>query len=325
MPLLINVKRGIAALAFAATSATAAWGQSGTSATLNIGTLPIASQTDVYVAQQRGIFAKNGIDAKVIPFGLSGPAITAMQGGSIHVLLVIVGLGMTAIQQGFDLVPVFQDEVGRAAPPDSATLQVLTDSPIKKVSDLAGKKIGVGGLTTQNTILVKSLLQKSGVDLKSVQFIEVPFPSMPTALRTKQVDVVAAIDPFSTQIYSTNLGRVIAWNYVDTIPEQPIGVWFAKGSIVKAKPQVIDAFVKSMKEAVDYLKADEVRARKEVVEYTKLDPDLIAKMPLINWDYRVRPDKWQAVIDLMAKDGQMRAQKADDFLSSPHIKPFIVR
>jgi NitT/TauT family transport system substrate-binding protein len=325
MTTLSSIRRAVAALAFVAAGTSMGWAQSGNLTRLNVATLPIAAQTDVWIAQQRGIFAKNGIDAKITQFGISGPAINAMQGGSIDVLLVIVGLGMTAMQQGFDLIPIFQDEIGRAKPPDSATLQVLATSNINKLADLAGKKIGVGGLTTQNTILTKHLLQKSGVDLKSITFVETTFPSMPTALRMGQVDAVTAIDPFSTQLYSTGTGRVLAWNYVETIPEQPIGVWFAKGAVAKSKPQLIEAFVRSMKEAVDYLLADEKRARQEVVAYTKLDADLIAKMPLINWDYKVRPDKWQAVIDLMAASGQMRPQKAEEFLSSPHIQPFIVR
>jgi NitT/TauT family transport system substrate-binding protein len=325
MAIFRSFQRGIAALAFVAAGTSAGWTQSSNLTPLNVATLPIASQTDVWIAQQRGIFAKNGIDAKITPFGISGPAINAMQGGSVDVLLVIVGLGMTAMQQGFDLIPVFQDEVGHATPPDSATLQVLASSSINKLPDLAGKRIGVGGLTTQNTILTKHLLQKSGVDLKTVQFLETTFPSMPTALKMGQVDAVAAIDPFSTQLYSNGEGRVLAWNYVETIPQQPIGVWFAKGSLAKSKPQLIEAFVRSMKEAVDYLNADEKRARQEIVAYTRLDPGLIAKMPLINWDYKVRPDKWQAVIDLMASSGQMRPQKAEEFLSSPHIQQFIVR
>jgi NitT/TauT family transport system substrate-binding protein len=320
------VHRGLATLALIAASASAVWAQAGGKLTpLNIATLPIAAQTDVWVAQQRGMFAKNGIDAKITQFGIAGPAINAMQGGSIDVLLVIVGLGMTAMQQNFDLVPVFQDEVGHPTAPDSATLQVLASSPISKLSDLAGKKIGLGGLNTQNAILTKYLLQKAGVDLKTVQFVETTFPSMPTNLKMGQVDAVAAIDPFSTQLYSTGTGKVLAWNYVDTIPQQPIGVWFAKGSVAKNKPQLIEAFVRSMKEAVDYLKADEKQARQEIVAYTRLDADLIDKMPLINWDYQVRPDKWQAVIDLMAEYGQMRPQKASEFLTSPHIEQFIFR
>src|SRR5262249_42861162 len=147
-------------------------------------------------------------------------------------------------------------------------------------------------------------------------FVETTFPTMPTALKTGQVDAVSAIDPFSTELYSTGVGRVIAWNYVDSIPLQPVGVWFAKGALLKSNPQLFDGFVRSMKDAVDYLNADEKRAREEVVGYTHLDAALIQKMPLINWDYKVRPDKWQAVIDLMTKAGQLRGQKAEQFLTS---------
>ena len=62
------------------------------------------------------------------------------------------------------------------------------------------------------------------------------------------------VDPFTTQLRTTG-GRVVSWNYVESIPEQPLGVWFTKGSIVKSNPKLIDAFIKSMKEAIDYLHA----------------------------------------------------------------------
>ena len=54
---------------------------------LRVGTLKIAAQTDAWVAQQRGIFAKNGIDAKLIMFNTGAELIPAMQGGAIDVLL----------------------------------------------------------------------------------------------------------------------------------------------------------------------------------------------------------------------------------------------
>jgi len=67
-------------------------------------------------------------------------------------------------------------------------------------------------------------------------------------------------DPFTTQL-RLNGGRVISWNYVEAIPEQPLGVWFAKGSFLKSNPQAIDGFIKAMKESIDYLHADDSRAR----------------------------------------------------------------
>lgn len=290
-------------------------------APLRVGTLRIAAQTDVWVAQQRGIYAKNGLDVTISQFNTGAEAIPAAQGGAIDVLLSIPGVGMIAMERGLDIVPIFQDEVAHDAPPDSASVQVLEASPIKTLADLRGKKIGVGGLSTQNTIAVKMLLDKAGVDPGSVQFSEVPFPAMMNALKAGHVDAVVPVDPFTTQLRHSG-GRVVSWNYVEAIPEQPLGVWFAKGSFLKANPQTIDLFIKSMKESIDYLHADESRARDEIAAYTRIDRAVLNNMPLIGWDYRVRLDRWQAVIDMMVKYGGLQPKKAQDFMTA-QLQPFI--
>ncbi len=194
---------------------------------------------------------------------------------------------------------------------------------IKNLSDLRGKKVGVGGLSTQNTIAVKMLLDKAGVDPKSVSFLELPFVAMFNALKAGHVNAVVPVDPFTTQIRLSG-GRVISWNYVEAIPEQPLGVWFAKGSFLKTHPPTIDAFIRSMTEAIDYLHADESRARDEIAAYTNLDRAMLDNMPLIGWNYHVRPEKWQAVIEMMVNYGGMKPRKAEEFLTE-QIKPFVVR
>ncbi len=290
---------------------------------LRVGTLKIAAQTDAWVAQQRGIFAKNGIDAKLIMFNTGAELIPAMQGGAIDVLLSIPGIGMIAMERGLDLVPIFQDEVAHAAPPDSASIQVVEGSPIKTLADLRGKKIGVGGLSTQNTIAVKMLLDKAGVDPSAVSFSELPFAAMGNALKAGHVDAVVPVDPFTTQLRLTG-GRVLSWNYVEAIPEQPLGWWFTKGSFVKANPQVIDGFIKSMKELIDYLHADEGRARDEIAAYIKIDRSILDNMPLIGWDYQIKLARWQAVVDMMVRYAGMKPKKAEEFVT-PQMRPFVIQ
>jgi NitT/TauT family transport system substrate-binding protein len=141
------------------------------------------------------------------------------------------------------------------------------------------------------------------------------------ALKAGHVDAVVPVDPFTTQIRKSG-GRVISWNYVEAIPGQPLGVWFAKGSFLKSNPQAVDGFVKSIKESIDYLHADENRARDDIAAYTGLDRAMITDMPLIGWNYDVHLDRWQAVIDMMVKYGGMAPKKAEDFMT-PQLKPFI--
>ncbi len=290
---------------------------------LRIGTLKIAAQTDVHVAQKHGIYAKNGIDPKISFFNTGAELIPALQGGSIDVLLSIPGIGMTAMERGIDLVPIFQDEIAQAKPPSSSSVQVLDSSPIKTLADLRGKKVGVGSLSTQNTIGVKMLLDQAGVDPASVSFSEIPFPAMANALKAGHVDAVVPVDPFTTNL-RLNGGRVLVYNYSASIPEQPLGVWFTKGSIVKSNPKAIEAFTKSMKEAIDYLNADETRARDEIADFIKIDRTMLNSMPVIGWDYRVKPDRWQAVIDMMVKYAGLKPRKAADFMT-PYLQPYIVK
>jgi NitT/TauT family transport system substrate-binding protein len=312
-----------AAAALAAIAPACASAQDKPLTPLRIATLKIASQTDVWVAQQRGIYAKNGIDAKISFFNTGAQSIPAMQGGAVDVLLSIPGIGMVAMERGIDLAAIFQDEIAHAAPPDSASVQVMEGSPIKSLADLRGKKIGVGGLSTQNTIAVKMLLDKTGVDLSTVSMSEVPFTAMVNAIKAGHVDAVVPIDPFTTQLRLSG-GRVIAWNYVESVPEQPLGVWFTKASFARSNPQVIDAFIRSMKEAVDYLRADESRARDEIAAYTQIDRKVLDSMPLIGWSYQVKLERWQAVVDMMVRYGGLKPRKADEYMT-PQLEPFIVK
>jgi NitT/TauT family transport system substrate-binding protein len=310
------------ALSFASGLAFAGRAQAQTPS-VNVGILKMAALTNPWVAQKEGIFKKNGIDVKLTEFRTGNEAIAALQGGSVDIVLAIPGTAMTAIERGFDLVAIGQNEIARTQGPDSGSLQVLKDSPIKSLADLAGKKVAVSSLHSQNTVGVQKLIKDAGVNLKSVQFLELPFPAQVDALRTKQVDAVATVDPYTTQLQAMGLGRVISWNYVESLPEQPLGAWFAKNAYVKRNPAIIDGFASSIRESIEYMNADPERARAAVVSFTGLDPALVKDMPLIKWDYQIKMDRWQKVIDMMKDAGDLQKEhKAESFISD-RMKPYI--
>jgi NitT/TauT family transport system substrate-binding protein len=291
---------------------------------MKVGIMKMAALTDPWVAQQRGIFAKNGLDVTLVEFNTGSDAVAAGQGGSVDVVLAIPGTAMTAIERGFDLVAIFQNEIAQSQSPDTGSVQVLADSPIHTLADLAGKKVAVSSLHSQNTVALQMLLKKAGVSIDSITWLEIPFPTQADLLRAHQADAIATVDPYTTQLLTTGVGRVISWNYVEAIPEQPLGVWFTKSTTLKKNPQMIEKFDASIKEAIDYMNADPTRARGEVTGFTGLSPDLVKNMPMIGWDYHVKVARWQAVVDMMHENGELTsAHKAEDFMSSA-MKPYIV-
>jgi NitT/TauT family transport system substrate-binding protein len=283
---------------------------------LKVGVIKMAALTNPWVAKQRGIFERNGLDVTLVEFRSGNEAVAAQQGGSVDIILSIPGVAMTAIERGFDLVAIAQNEIAKKAGPDSGSVQVLKDSPYQKLADLAGKKIAVQAIHNQKTVAMLLLFQRAGVDTSKLQLVELPFPSMVDALKSKQVDAASLVDPFTTQLIASNAGRVLAWDYVESIPEQPLGAWFAKSAFVKRSPDVVDGFTKSIQESIEYMLADDARARGEVVAYTGLDASFVKEMPMITWDYKVRPEKWQEVVDMMRKSGELQKDhKAEDFFS----------
>ncbi len=292
---------------------------------LRVGLLKMASLTNPWTARRQGIFEKNGLDVSLIEFRSGNEAIAAQQGGSVDIVLAIPGTAMIAIERGFDLVAIAQNEVAKDSGPDTGSLQVLKDSDLKSVADLNGKTIAVSGLHSQKTVGLQMLLRKAGVDLKRVQLVEVPYPSHADALRSKQVDAVATVDPYTTQLLTSGVGRVLAWDYTDAIPEQPLGAWFAKKTFVQKQSDAIDRFNASIRESIDYMNANDMRARQEVVAYTGLDASLVQNMPLIGWDYRVKPSKWQAVIEMMSAGGELQKPHHADEYFSEQMKRFIVK
>ena len=47
-------------------------------------------------------------------------------------------------------------------------------------------------------------------------------------------------------------------------------------------------------------------------------------MPMIGWNYQVRLDRWQAVVDMMVGYGGLKPRKAEEFMT-PQLEPFIVK
>src|SRR6185437_9408428 len=79
----------------------------------------------------------------------------------------------------------------------SNTFFVLKDSPIKKVTDLKGKKVGINAYGSAVDLVLRVVLKKNNLDPKrDVQIVEVNFPNMASAIREKRVDCGILVIPF---------------------------------------------------------------------------------------------------------------------------------
>jgi NitT/TauT family transport system substrate-binding protein len=272
---------------------------------IKLGITKLGAMTNVWVAARDGIFRQHGLDVELVDIPMTMQAVPVLQSKSIDIVLQIPGSAMMAKERGFDLVLVGQNETAGTAPPVSNALMVATASPANSVKDLRGLRIGTASPRGQTFAVLKELFQRNGLSDDDVQWIEAPFTAGPDLLRTHQVDALITLDPYTTQITRTGTGRTLSWFALDTVPDQPVGAWWATRAWAEQhKPQIAE-FQDAIRDSHAYLNADPVRAKHLIAEYSGLDPALVKDMPLISWKSKIDPAVWQAVIDMMVRQGEL--------------------
>lgn len=272
---------------------------------IKLGILKLGAMTNVWLATKNGIFKNHGLDVELVEISLSSQTIAVLQSKSVDIVLQIPGTGMVAKEQGFDIVLVGQNETAGTKPPVSNALLVSAKSSINTIQELKGKRIGTSSPRGQSFAALKELFERSGLSTNDVQLIEAPFPAHADLLRSGQVDAVIALDPYTTQIVKAGYGRVLSWYVIETISDAPVGAWWALRPWAEQHKKEIAAFQESIKESHAYLNADPERAKTLIAEYSGLDPELVKAMPLISWKSEIDPEVWQAVIDMMFKQGEL--------------------
>ena len=98
---------------------------------------------------------------------------------------------------------------------------------------------------------IKASLEKEGVDVSKLKFIEVPFPDMNAALEAERVDGACVVEPFVSQ---GTAGKAKGINpfYVNTAPDLTVAMYFTSKQYAQENPEIIERFVTAMNKSLDY-------------------------------------------------------------------------
>ncbi len=155
------------------------------SATLVLDFQPNAVHTGVYTALARGYYRDEGVDLHVQEPSSSTDAPKLLRAGRAQfAILDIHDLGL-ARQRGFDLVGV-EPIVRRPL----AAVIARDRNAVRKPRDLAGGRVGVTGLPSDDAVL-DSVLESDGTDPDSVDRVTIGFDAV-SALRAKKIDAATA-------------------------------------------------------------------------------------------------------------------------------------
>jgi NitT/TauT family transport system substrate-binding protein len=283
---------------------------SGKTDKVTVGVIPILDVAPIYLGKQKGFFSNRKIDLNL----------ALAQGGAAIVPAVVSG----QYQFGFSNVISLLLAQSRNVPvkvvcngnnstgvdgQDFAALMVKGDSPIKSAKDLAGKTVAANTLNNIVDTTVRASVRKAGGDPKKVKFVELPFPDQPAALQAGRVDAVFVVEPFQQAVLAQG-GRKIASSYVDAAPNLTVALYFTSNQLLRSNPDLVKRFTEAMQESLKYADEHPDEARSIIGTYTKITPDVIAKMTLPKWPSDINRQAVQTLADLAL--GDSRLPKAAD-------------
>src|SRR5580700_5764819 len=144
-------------------------------------------------AVDAGLFKKAGLDVQLVKLTNGAAVAAAVAGGSIQ---LGKGSALTPVQAYAKGIPfiVTANLANYSSDSPNIAMVVQNSAPIHVPKDLIGKTIGMVGLNDSNTLGVYAWLEKGGVDLTSVKFIELGNSAGAAALEANRVDAMMFLD-----------------------------------------------------------------------------------------------------------------------------------
>lgn len=155
----------------------------------------------VFVAQEKGFFAKNGVDVKVEIRNTGSELSKGLQAGEFDFAPAAFTNIPAALERGLDVRAVVGYVGGAFSKPYSDAQVGIIATPgsgINTVADLKGKKIGVTFGATGDVYLQQAL-KAEGLSINDIERVNTRPPSLTSAVDTGGVDAIAAWEPFLTR------------------------------------------------------------------------------------------------------------------------------
>jgi NitT/TauT family transport system substrate-binding protein len=254
-------------------------------------------QLACWVALEKGLYRKNGVDVEVAGIFKAGPEeMSAFAAGALDVGYVGEAPATTAVAN-----KAAEATVLAQVNTEGSAIVVGKDAPENHMRDLAGKRVAIPGHSTVQDFLLKKALIKFNVDQKSVNIIVLKPPEMIGALKTGQIDAFIAWEPYPAKAQTMGVGRILLTSH-EIWKDHPCCVLVANNRFLSERPQDARAMVRAHVEATDFIKEFPDEAVRIGVKYTGMDePTVRLAMKNVNYTYLPSVDGEREYVDFLSR------------------------
>ena len=271
---------------------------------LVVGAVPGEGAASLYIAQAKGLFAKQGLHVKIVPTTTAGAVIPEMLHGSVDIdsgqwSSVIAaqtkGVGhFHALANGFALGPHVHE------------ILALPSSGITSPQQLKGKTIAVNALNSLTTDLALTALSAYGITPSEVHFVAIPFPAEIAALSAHRVDAAYMIEPYITEAEETIGASALVDVDQGSTSNFPINGFAVTSQWAAKNPKTAAAFATAIAQGNNMAATNPGALRQVLRSSLHLNQKIADAMASGTFPTSVDATQLQRVADLMQRYGQLK-------------------
>lgn len=229
---------------------------------LRIGFLPITCATPVLVAQQRGLFAKHGLDVELVKVSSFAALRDETISGALDAAHMLAPMPL-AMTLGLGTASVPMKVVSNLNVNGTAlTLSKKLAGRVKGPADFKGLRLAIPFDYSIHNLLLRYYLAGGGVDAeKDVQLRVIPPPDMLAELSVGEIDGYIVAEPFNQRAVTEGVGY-IHWLSREIWNGHPCCVLTARASWADRRPETFRRINLALIEAAFY--AHDARHRAEI-------------------------------------------------------------
>ena len=282
---------------------------------ITVDSVPAAEEGGLYVAQQQGFFAQQGLTVKInsitggeagIPDLQTGGA-QLVAGNYVSFILAQIAGKFGATPQAVKPINLRIIAAGSETMPGTNALYVMPHSKFQTVAELAKAHASVGLNTANNVgaVMMGALLDGDGYKLSDIRQVIPPggFPALLTMLPAGKVDAAWLPQPLA-EIAEQEYGAVpIADFDQGSVQNFPFTGYMGTTTWIKEHPNTVAAFLRALDEGQQLADTDRSAVETAMEKFTGITPIIADTMAIDTYPLEMDVPQLQRVTDSMYEFG----------------------
>lgn len=270
---------------------------------LTVATVKALTNMGLYLAQQQGYFAAEGLHVNIVPVVSSTAAIANQLHGGVDVTAGAYASYILAQAKSSGAISWRILAPGSVSRPHSQEVLVAAGSPIQSVSNLHGKTVAANILGNVGSLLIDSMLSAYSMAPSSVKQVAMPFPQMAPALKRGDIDAAWFDEPFLSQAKSSIGAQTLYDTGTGATASLPISGYMVTQDWAKKNPKTAAAFSRAIFRGQVLADTSRAACQSAITGFLKVSPTQASVVTLDTYPNALDPVPIQRVADVMHQFG----------------------